>query len=627
MHSDSPRRFRFRSALAFSSWMFATLVAAADAVPDGNALYQSQCAACHERSAETKAPSREVLAALDPNAILLTLRDGTMRMQGSLLDRGEQLAVARFLTGRESSTSVVTSSTIGQCSTTAVEVHTAADGDWNGWGGTVANARFQARSQTLTGANVGRLRLKWAYGFAGASQARSQPAVVGHRLFVGSATGQVSALDATTGCSYWTMQAEGGVRSAIAVGSVTTGGESRNAIFFSDARANAYAIDAQSGETIWVRKVDEHRAATGTGSPTLHDGLLYVPLSGLPEEAMAGDPNYECCTFRGSISALDAATGEVVWRYLTTPEPKIQKRLPDGKTTWGPAGVSIWSAPTVDVKRGVLYITTGNSYAGPAVPTSNAVIALDIKSGAVRWIRQTLAGDIWIYGCDAGTAGGDPNAGNRPNCPQPLGPDFDFAAPAILVARDDGKEILVATQKAGIGYALDPDREGAILWEYRWGKGSAAGAVWGASTDGRQAYFAVADQNFTEFGGGLHAVDLKSGKRIWYTPPEDPLCSPQSGCSRVQSAALTSVPGAVFSASADGGIRAYSTATGEILWRFDTNREFATVNGVAARGASIDGPGQIVANGMLYVTAGNAGPFGRDGNVLLAFEVAPEASR
>lgn len=618
---------RFRCAFPAISLFALFTATAAETEPDGSALYREQCAACHENSAATKAPTRDALKGLDPAAILAALKDGAMRLQGSLLDRSEQFAVIRFLTGREPAPVSSAVATAGRCSSKPASPLAQAVDDWNGWGGTAANARFQSSSGNLTAANVARLRLKWAYGFAGISVARSQPAVVGGSLFVGSGNGQISALDASSGCTYWTTQVEAGVRSAIAVGAIAVSGEQRSAIFFSDARANAYALDAQTGATIWVRKVDQHRAATGTGSVTLHDGVLYVPLSGISEEVMASDPNYECCTFRGSVSALDAATGSIVWRFMTTPEPTVQKRLPDGKSVWGPAGISIWAAPTVDTKRGALYVATGNSYSAPAQPYSNAIIALDLKTGAFRWARQTLPADIWIYGCDPNQGGGDGSAALRPNCPQPLGPDLDFAAAVNLVTRSDGRDVLVATQKSGMGYALDPDHRGEILWQYRWGKGAAPGAVWGASTDGRNAYFAVADQNFDASGGGLHAVDLISGKKTWYTPPEDPVCSPQPGCSRVQSAALTTVPGIVFSSSADGAVRAYAAGSGRVLWRFDTNQEFTTVNAVSAHGGSIDGPGQIAANGMLYVTSGNSGPFGRGGNVLLAFSVEQEKGK
>jgi polyvinyl alcohol dehydrogenase (cytochrome) len=169
-----------------------------------------------------------------------------------------------------------------------------------------------------------------------------------------------------------------------------------------------------------------------------------------------------------------------------------------------------------------------------------------------------------------------------------------------------------------VGYALNPDRRGRLIWEYRWGRGSPVGGVWGATTDGQQVYFAVADQ-LSPAPGGLHAVNLVTGQRAWYVPPQTPVCASGPGCSPAQSAALTSIPGVVFSGSADGAMRAYASDSGKILWTFDTNRDFATVNGVKADGGSIDGPGPVVAGGMLYVTAGNAGFVGTPGNVLLAF--------
>jgi polyvinyl alcohol dehydrogenase (cytochrome) len=330
-------------------------------------------------------------------------------------------------------------------------------------------------------------------------------------------------------------------------------------------------------------------------------------------------PDYECCTFRGSLTALDAVTGTLVWKTYTVDEPKPRGTSTSGKPLWGPAGAPIWSAPTIDAKRGLIYAATGNAYADPAPRTADAIVAFAIDTGKIRWINQILP-DVWILGCDAQSTGGNENAGDNPNCPEEVGPDFDFSASPALVTAADGRELLVVTQKSGIGYALNPERRGRIVWEYRWGRGSPVGGVWGAATDGTNAYFAVADQ-LTPAPGGLHAVSLVTGKRAWYTPPQPPVCGSGQGCSAAQSAAVTAIPGVVFSGSADGAVRAYSAATGAILWTFDTNRDFATVNGVRADGGSIDGPGPVVAGGMLYVTAGNAGFVGSPGNVLLAFGV------
>jgi polyvinyl alcohol dehydrogenase (cytochrome) len=241
-------------------------------------------------------------------------------------------------------------------------------------------------------------------------------------------------------------------------------------------------------------------------------------------------------------------------------------------------------------------------------------------------VNQILP-DVWILGCAAPPAGAPASAGpaadnarlgDNPNCPQNVGPDFDFSASPALVTKADGTDVLVVTQKSGVGYALNPDRRGKVLWEYRWGRGSPVGGVWGTTSDGVRAYFGVADQ-LTPAPGGFHAVDLKTGERVWYVPPQTPLCGKDRGCSAAQSAAPTSIPGVVFSGSADGAMRAYASETGTILWTFDTNRDFDSVNGVKADGGSMDGPGPVVAGGMLYVTAGNAGFVGTPGNVLLAF--------
>jgi polyvinyl alcohol dehydrogenase (cytochrome) len=305
--------------------------------------------------------------------------------------------------------------------------------------------------------------------------------------------------------------------------------------------------------------------------------------------------------------------------------------------------VPIWSAPTIDAERGLIYVATGNGYSDPPTGTSDAILALSIETGAIVWVNQVMGADTWIMGCggDApigggraggGRALGPPGGGFGPpgrgaaagpnaNCPGEVGPDFDFSASPLLTTLPDGRDVLIATQKAGLGWALDPSDEGKTLWSYRWGAGSPVGGVYGATADGRLAYFAVAD-NFGANPGGVHAVDIASGERAWFAPPAAPLCGQGQGCSVSQSSALTSIPGVVFAGSADGGIRAHDAETGEVLWSFDTNQPFDTVNGIAATGGSMDGPGAVVAGGMLYVTAGNGGIVGRAGNVLLAFEVA-----
>ena len=584
--------------------------------PNGEALFGRHCAACHVNPTEDDVPTRAEMSTLATNSIVESLTEGTMRLQGQALTPAERIAVAELVTGRP----VLAASTPpvqGQCIASGVF----APGNspvWNGWGLDVRNRRYQAEPGGITAANVANLRLKWAFGVADATQSRSQPAIVGGRLFMGSQSGTIYALDAVTGCTHWTYKAQAGVRTAISVGPVGAAG---HAIYFADAQARAYAVDAATGRELWVRKVDDHPAARATGAPTLHAGRLYVVTSGVSEETAASMPDYECCTFRGSLTALDATTGDVVWKTYTVDPPRRRGTSTSGKPLWGPAGSPIWSAPTVDEVRGLIYAATGNAYADPPPRTSDAIVAFDIATGRIRWINQIMP-DVWILGCDAPPpglpGGGEAPVGDNPNCPEEVGPDFDFSASPALVTLANGRDALVVPQKSGVGYLLDPARRGREIWQYRWGRGSPVGGVWGAATDGTNAYFAVADQ-FTPEPGGLHAVSLATGQRVWYTPPPAPVCAAGQGCTPAQSAALTAIPGVVFSGSADGAVRAYASADGRVLWTFDTNREFASVNGVKANGGSIDGPGPVVAGGMVYVTAGNGGFVGTPGNVLLAF--------
>jgi polyvinyl alcohol dehydrogenase (cytochrome) len=372
-------------------------------------------------------------------------------------------------------------------------------------------------------------------------------------------------------------------------------------------------VDATSGDIIWKRQLDAHPLAAITGTVAYHDGRVFVPVQGLNEEVQGGRPEYECCTFRGSLSALDASTGALIWKTYTIAERQSRGTNAAGTPLFGPAGGGVWSAPTIDAERGAVYISTGNGYADPPQPMTDAVIGLDIETGRVRWSRQFTANDNWTLGC------GPTNEAN-PNCPRTLGPDYDFAASPALVAVD-GRDLLVLPQKSGMAYALDPDRNGALVWEHRYGQGSGRGGQWGSAVDGRHAYFGVADFG-KDTAGEIMAVDLSSGERVWHRPPDPLLCgTPTRACSAAKAAAVTAIPGAVISGSLDGGLRAYAADDGDLLWQFDTNREFTTVNGVAANGGSMDAAGPTVAGGLLIVNSGYGGTVSMTGNVLLVFGV------
>ncbi len=577
-------------------------------VPDGAALFKQKCSVCHTGEENSRAPAVADMKAKSPESVIDALVNGSMRVQGSRLGGGERRALAEFITGKKLGGDV-TGGNVGRCETRPAFANPANGPLWSGWGPDSANTHFQPTEQAgLTVEQIPKLKLKWAIGFPDANSAWAQPSIASGRVFVGSQNGTVYSLDAKTGCVYWTFSAQGGVRTAVSIGA----GTSKNFVaYFADTNANVYAVDASTGEKLWVRKIEEHPLARITGAPTLHNGRLYVGVSSY-EETQGARPEYACCTFRGSLSSVDAKTGAVIWKtYTIAAEPKPRGKSSGGATLYGPSGAAIWSAPTIDAKRGVVYASTGNTYSDPDQPTSDAVLAFDMATGKIQWSHQATPKDTFLIGCRPGST--------NPNCPEANGPDYDFGNSAVLAKLPNGKDAIVIGQKSGVGYALDPDNNGAVLWEYRVGAGGALGGMeWGSAVDGENAYFPLSDITRPK-PGGLHAVNLMTGQRVWLAPPPPLLCAAGRGCNAAQSAAITVIPGAVFSAANDGGIRAFSTKDGAILWEFDTNKEFKTVNGIAAKGGSIQAAAPTVAGGMLYLNSGYGAFGGRGGNVLLAF--------
>jgi polyvinyl alcohol dehydrogenase (cytochrome) len=493
--------------------------------------------------------------------------------------------------------------------------------NWNGWGNDVANSRFQtAASARLTAADVPKLTLKWALGFPDGEFASSQPTVVGGRVYVGVGSGAVYAFDAETGCVYWRFPTHQIVRTSIIIARLPSAGRGpRYAAFFGDLQSNVYAVDAETGTHLWTKRVDMHPQARLTATPTFYDGRLYVPVSSL-EEAARGARTYECCTFRGKVVAYDAATGQEVWRSFTIDqEPRPTKKNANGVQEWAPAGGAVWNSPTIDAKRGVLYVGTGNSYTAPAPNTTDAVYAFDLKSGLRRWVKQVTPNDAWIGGC---------NGPNRsPDCPEENGPDYDFGQSPILHDLPDGRSLLLIGQKSGVGYALDPDKKGAVVWQQRIGKGSIRGGMqFGSAIADELVYFSVSDQEHgPDVAGGIAGVRIATGEKIWYTRPPAVACAPPNTnrCMQAQGSAVTAIPGVVFSGASNGMLRAYSTADGKVLWEFDTAQRFTTLNTVPARGGPILGSGVVIVDGVVYATSGHAELRGGvPGNVLLAFSVA-----
>ena len=612
--------FRSLRAGALMSVVFVVTILALPAVASAQVLqvmplFEARCAQCHGgNAAERRAPDRSMLAQLTPEHILESLTTGSMVANAAGISDTQKRYLAELISGRPlgSSVSGRASAMKGQCEAKPAFNPTTGP-RWSGWGVDAANTRSQsAEGAGLRADQVPKLALKWAFGFPNGTSAYAQPAVAGGRVFVGSDNGFVYSLDAATGCVYWSFEAKAGVRTAISIGSIKTASGTRHAAYFGDLKANVFAIDAETGALIWTQRVDTHPFARITGAPALANGKVYVPVSSF-EEGSGSNDNYECCTFRGSVAAYDATTGKQAWQTFMVDPPKPTRKNKLGTQLYEPSGVAIWSSPTIDVKRKVLYVATGNEYSGPGGPTSDAVIALDLDSGKIAWTSQVTPKDVYVVGCTP----------QRENCPEgDEGPDFDFGNSPILRDLPGGKSVIVIGQKSGVVWALDPDKKGTIIWQQRVGKGSALGGLeWGSAADATTGYFPVSDMLLgQELAGGLHALRLDTGAPVWEARPPRADCKDPRNCVQAQSAAISLIPGAVFSGTTTGIIRAYDTRDGRVIWTYDAMQPYTTVNGVTAKGGSFNGPGPVIAGGMVFMNSGYAYlGIGTGGNVLLAF--------
>jgi len=568
---------------------------------DGFAVFQQHCTSCHGNPNVANAPSPEAIRQRTPEAILASMTDGSMKMQAESLSSEEKRRLAEYMGGRPLGSAAAgdAAKMPNRCASNPAMADPAATAEWEGWGATPQNTRFQtAKAGALSADQAPKLKLKWAFGFPVGISAFSQPAVASGRVFVGSDTGFLYSLNAQTGCVYWSYQAKAGIRNAISVGPVKAAG-AKYAVYFGDVRGNAYGIDAQNGKQIWTRRVEDHFSARVTGAPKLYNGRLYVPMSS-SEGFTAGTLDYPCCTFRGSVTSLDANTGQVIWKFYTIAEaPRPIKKNSKGVQLYAPAGISVWNSPTVDPERNVIYFGTGDGWTDPVPNTSDAIIALDIDTGKVKWSYQATPNDSWLGGC------GGKNKSE--NCPAEQGPDVDFAASPMLVKLANGHSAIIAGQKSGTVYALDPDKNGAILWKTTVNATPRGGIMFGGATDGQNAYFAVT-------GGGVGALDLATGERRWFSPLA------KEGTRASNSAAITATPGVVYAGTSDGTMYAVSTTDGTVLWTATTNRDFDTVDKVPSHGGGMGAPGPVVAGGTLFVVSGyNVTGGTQPGNVLLAY--------
>ena len=603
--------------------------ASAGAPDDSAALYKATCAICHDVP-ETKSPPTATLRQLPAARILMAMELGKMQPQAAVLKPEQRVRLAKWLAAEEDARRDAWIAEQACSRETPVPV----TGREN-WGLGRDNRRH-ADGVAIDRGNVGALEMQWSLALPGVTTMRSQPVVAGDTVYLGSKGGHLLALDRYSGCVRWAFPTDGPVHSAITLDRTPDG---VNTLFFADELATVYAVDATTGKPRWRERVKWFPTSIISGPTTYYDGRLYVPISSF-EVAAAGLPTHECCRSHGGIAALDATTGATLWRFDTTPHAAKTYVNRDGVQMWGPSGAVVWNSPTIDAKRGALYFGTGQNSSSPATDTSDAIIALDLKTGTQRWVFQALADDAWNAACLSGGA----------SCPVENGPDFDFGASVMLVARKQG-DLLLAGQKSGEVLALDPDRNGAVVWRKRIGSGSSNGGVHhGMATDGKTVFVPIADPERKIAGyvpkPGVYALKVDDGTVSWsqpvqrgcaFDPGDAPLVglaemakgkaerSPWPDCSYYygHSAAAVVANGVVYAGALDGRLRAFDARDGKLLRVIETRLPYQASNGVAGHGGAIDVGGVLVDDDQLFILSGY-GMFGQmPGNMLLVYGRKP----
>jgi len=494
-------------------------------------------------------------------------------------------------------------------------------GQWRIAGQNLSNTWSQPAEHSISPANVNGLSPKWVFTTGG--DVSATPTVDGDAVYFPDWSGNLFAVKKDSGQLIWSHKISeyDGVEGAISRVSPAVDG---NQVIIGDILnskqvhngANVISVDRQTGTIQWMTQVDTHPAAIITGSPVVFDGMVYIGISS-SEETLALNPAYPCCSFRGSIVALDEKSGAMLWKTFDMPD--------NGGQTGGYSGGAIWQPPAIDPKRGTLFAGTGNNYTAPAdveacqnaTPTANCAaaddffdtaLALDLKSGQIKWSKRLESIDTFTGTCGFGTA--RPPSGT-PNCPVPSSQDFDFggAGPNLV------GNIVGFGQKSGIYWALNPDN-GDIIWSTLVGAGGTLGGIeWGTATDGKRIYVAIADSNHVPYTltsgqqitwGSWSALDVATGKILWQT------ADPTVGT--IDTGSVSVANGVMYAGSYSGQMYAFDAGTGQILWNF------------ASGGSVIDGPS--IVDGVLYWGSGYRNiPPGIGNNKVYAFTLAGENNR
>jgi polyvinyl alcohol dehydrogenase (cytochrome) len=583
----------------------------------GAQIYRDTCAACHDAGVG-RAPQRFILQDMTPFAIHNALSQGAMRLQGASLSAEQKVAVAEYISGRKL-VSRNAQTNLNMCSGARARFDMAEPPALAGWGLDAASTHSIPSSVSGLGiGNAPRLKLKWAFGFPDSQRARSQPTLAGGAILVGNHNGSVYALDRETGCVRWAFPAQAEVRTGIVVSPWLAGDQAASPlVYFGDIAGNAYAVNLIGGTLAWKIKADPHPSTILTGTPTLYGTTLYVPVSS-DEEAFATSPAYSCCNFRGSVLALDARTGKRKWRTWLVDPPVRQGASKEGLERIGPSGVAVWNSPAIDAKRGQLYVATGDNYSLPASALSDAIVALDLVTGHIRWHYQATANDAWNVACITKSSA---------SCPDEAAPDFDFGAGTVLARASNGRDYLMAGQKSGAVYALNPDN-GTLIWKKRVGHGSASGGVhFGMASEGGRLFVPISDRIVMDkdpfpMRPGVYALDVASGGYIWEAPDTTTVCNGGLGCLAGYGGSVTATGGLVLAGDDNGHLRIFQAANGKVIWEVATNQSFPTVNGVPGHGGSISGGvAPIAYKGTVIVPSGYGYASKPPGNVLLVYGV------
>jgi polyvinyl alcohol dehydrogenase (cytochrome) len=612
-------------------------VADTGGVHPGEAVYKQSCAMCHDQPEATRSPSRDNMKAMSFQFVNYALTNGKMKDMAAGLSADQRAAVVSYVTGRDTTkTPDWTPNLMCTGARAAVDLGGPNDATATHFGYDWRNTRkLTAQQAGLTTAQMGELELAWAIAFPDASIMRSQGAIVGDNLFYPVAeAGKMYALDLSVPdkpCVQWVYSTPGEapLRTSVAYGVL---GDGTPLLVFSGIDSTVHAVDPRTGKALWTKPVGVYSHSMTTGTPSILKDRVIVPVAQF-EISVAADNKHECCTNHGYVLSLDPKTGAQQWRYDTMEDAQVLRDRGDGKPLKGPSGAPIWNSPVVDETRGLVFFATGESNSPPAHINTNAVIAIDLKTGKEKWSFHATPKDIFNSGC------GPNPAKERLNC---VGPDetvyrdVDFGASVILAKASDGKELLYAGQKSGSVWAFEPDT-GKVVWRTPLGTGGPLGGVhWGIAFDNDLVYAPITQvgrpiagewEGDPNIKSGIYALDAKTGAIKWqFNPvPPDGAPVPAPGTrggwrGNILSAAPSVIDGAVVSAALNGAVYVNDAKTGKLLWSFETAKDYDGINGVKGKGGAIDSNSITAVNGLLLVNSGYA-MFGQTGgNVLLAFK-------